>query len=65
VQHNNHSFLNGLLVLIEEKEKVDLVIGDRITDGRCVLIFSFELLSSVFNLSNNAYDINLAFRLLL
>ena len=40
VQHHNHAFLDGLFVLVEEKQEVDFVVGDRVANRSRVLVSS-------------------------
>ena len=59
IMQNTYSpFDWGFFIVIEEKEKVDLMVGERITDSSCILEFAFGNLFHEFYIlyySNHIY----------
>lgn len=61
VKNHNHALLDWLLVLVEKKQKVNLVVGHWVANCGHVLVFCFELLPLVFYFSDDSNDVDVVF----
>ena len=65
MQHNDHAFLNRLLILVQKEKKIDFVVCYWVTYCGSVFVFCLQLLSFIFNLSYYSNHVYLALWILL